>query len=314
MRIALTGATGFAGGPILAELLRAGHEVSILVRKLQDHQFDGGIKVVGGDLDNVDALNKFADGAEVIVHVAGAITAASEAGYFQINYNGTKNVHAAAVAAGVRRLVHISSLAARIPELSPYAASKRAAEDFLQYQDGKMAILILRPSAIYGPGDKATLPLLLALQKPVAAIPGKSGARFSLLHVNDFAAVVAQAAAATQQGLLEVDDMQGGHDWAELATLNREQSGRPRKLIYLPQGLVNAVALAAEWRVLLTGRPGMVNRGKVRELYHPDWVTRGAGWPRPNAIPLRDGFAETLSWYRNEGWLPPLAQNVRSTP
>jgi nucleoside-diphosphate-sugar epimerase len=311
-RIALTGATGFAGGPILSALLAAGNDVTVLVRRPRDGQFPSSVKVVTGDLEDVAALNSFVSGADVVAHVAGAITALSESQYFKVNLTGTKNLFEASMTAGVSRFVYVSSLAARMPAISPYAASKRAAEDYLQTVKTEMDVVILRPSAVYGPGDKATLPLLAALQKRIALLPGKASARFSLVHVEDFAAVVAQAVASKAHGLFEIDDMSGGYGWAELAAINFRQSGMPQHVTYLPRGLVSLVAIGAEIGTFFTGLPGMVNRAKVRELYHEDWVVRGANWPRSNPIGLAEGLAETLNWYRNKGWLPPLKRNDRS--
>lgn len=305
-RIALTGATGFAGGPILKALLAAGHNATVLVRRPRENQFSSTVKVVVGGLDDLAALRDFVAGTDVVVHVAGAISAISEAEYFRVNFAGTKQLFEAAQAAGVKRFIYVSSLAARLPSISAYAASKRAAEDYLQSVPTKMKIVVLRPSAIYGPGDKATLPLLAALQKPVALLPGKASARFSLVHVADFASVVAEAIASKATGLFEIDDMAGGHSWAELAEINLKQSGTPQHVTYLPKILVSIVALGAEALTFFTGLPGMVNRAKVRELYHDDWVVQGRPWPRPSPIGLEKGLIETLSWYRQEGLLPPL--------
>lgn len=310
MRIALTGATGFAGGPILSALLTDGHDVKVLVRRPRDGQFPMA-KIIAGGLDDVLALQALATDADVVVHVAGAISATSEAEFFRVNFAGTKHVFEAAQAAGVKRFVFVSSLAARLPSISAYAASKRAAEEFLQAATSEVDVVILRPSAIYGPGDKATLPLLAALQKRVALLPGKASARFSLVHVDDFAAVVADAAASKLIGLYEVDDMVGGYSWNELAAINVKDTGFPQHLAYLPKGLVSLVALSAEIGTFFTGLPGMINRAKVRELYHDDWVVRGNNWPRAHPIGLEKGLTETLNWYRSEGWLPPLKQAVR---
>jgi nucleoside-diphosphate-sugar epimerase len=306
--IALTGATGFAGGPILQGLLQDGHELRALVRSPRAQQFSDLVKVVRGDLENAAALKDLTKSADVVVHVAGAISG----DYVRVNVDGTRRLFEAADKAGVRRFVYVSSITARLPEISAYAASKRAAEEFLQNAKTDMEIVILRPSAIYGPGDKATLPLLTALQKRVALLPGRADAKFSLVHVEDFARVVASAAAGKAKGLFEVDDMSGGHGWAELADICAKLTGLPQHLTYLPKGLVSLVALGAEIGAYFTGQTGMVNRGKVRELYHHDWLVRGANWQRENPISLGEGLTETLAWYQREGWLPEAKRSVKS--
>ena len=311
-RVALTGASGFAGGPILAELLRAGHQVKALARRPKQGQFDSNVTVVKGDLDDLPALNALVAEVDVVVHVAGAISALDDNGYFKINFGGTRSLFNAATQSGVKRFVNVSSMAARNPELSAYAGSKRAAEDFLATRSDEMEILTLRPSAIYGPGDKATLPLLAELQKTVATIPAQSKAQFSLIHVADFARVVGLAATGRQTGMLEIDDMSGGHNWLELAALNRNINGKPARVFFLPKTLVTGVAIASELGSKFTGQSSMINRGKVNELYHGDWVARGAGWPRDNPIGLAQGLAETVTWYRAHGWLPPQKQAVRT--
>jgi nucleoside-diphosphate-sugar epimerase len=307
-KIALTGATGFAGGPILQALLRDGHDVSALVRNPRHQQFSAAVVVVQGDLENDSALSDLVHHADVVVHVAGAISG----DYARVNVDGTKRIFTAAHVSGVKRFIYVSSITARQPEISTYAASKRAAEEFLQNAKTDMEIVILRPSAIYGPGDKSTLPLLAAMQKRVALLPGRSDAKFSLVHVDDFARVVASAACSTAKGLFEVDDMSGGHGWAELAAICAKLTGMPQHLTYLPKGLVSLVALGAEIGAYFTGQTGLVNRGKVRELYHHDWVARGANWQRENPIGLNEGLTETLKWYQREGWLPETKRSVKS--
>ena len=114
MKIALTGATGFAGGPILRELSSAGHSLSVLVRRPQNGQFDPAVRVVKGDLGDLAAIKDLCADAHVVVHVAGAISALNEAGYFKINFAGTRNVFEVAMAASVKRFVFVSSISARI--------------------------------------------------------------------------------------------------------------------------------------------------------------------------------------------------------
>jgi hypothetical protein len=74
--------------------------------------------------------------------------------------------------------------------------------------------------------------------------------------------------------------------------------------VFLPRAVPQAAAIMAEVVARLAGRPGMINRGKIAELYHPDWVVGGEGWPLSDPLTIRRGLPQTLAWYRAAGWLP----------
>jgi len=73
------------------------------------------------------------------------------------------------------------------------------------------------------------------------------------------------------------------------------------------------VAVAAEGWARLSGKPGLVNRGKIAELYHPDWVSREGTLALPDPTDFEQGFAETVNWYRGAGWLPAARPADRSS-
>lgn len=75
--------------------------------------------------------------------------------------------------------------------------------------------------------------------------------------------------------------------------------------VFLPRALPALVASGAEALARLSGKPGLINRGKIAELYHPDWVSRDGSLQLADPVPFADGFAETVRWYRAAGWLPP---------
>lgn len=311
-RIALTGATGFVGRAVTRLLAARDHELSILAR--DPARLDGAIeaRVVKGDLFNKTALAELATGCDAVLHLAGAIRALRREGYFAVNRDGTVNLARAALEGGVKRFVHVSSLAAREPQLSPYGASKLAAEEALSSLGGTLATLIVRAPAVYGPGDEATLPLLKLLMSPVAFLPGRREQRFSLIHVDDLAAVLCDAVESGRTGLVEVDDLSGGHNWEGLAALTRAAFGTPRRSLFVPYALAGAAGLAMDGLSAVSGRAHMVSLGKMRELYHPDWVAAGGNWPRPNPIALGEGLPETIRWYQARGKLPRAAAESRS--
>lgn len=305
MHIALTGATGFAGGPVLNAIKAQGHTVSALVRRLQPFSRNpADCTLIQGDLHTNPALEQLCEGADVLVHLAGAIAAPTRAQFMSVNVDGTQNVVEAARRQRVKRIVHVSSLAARLPLISDYAASKAEGEARI-WQAPDIKCLILRPSAIYGASDRVTLPLLQAMMKSIAIVPGSASARFSLLEVSDFAAIVADAISSNQVGLLELDDTEGAHQWQDLANITRARYGTPHSIRFVPQSIAMVAGCVVGGFARVFDKQAMITPGKVRELYHPDWVASGPGWPRKNPVRLQEGLIKTLEWYVAAGWIKP---------
>ena len=314
--IALTGATGFVGGHVLHVLLEKGCPVRLLARdpaRLSAAAMNTGrVEIVTGDLETQEALDALVRGARAVIHLAGAIKAARKREFHRINAQGARRLAAAAMGGGVGRFVHVSSLAARHPELSAYAASKRASEEMVRDACGGMANpVIVRPPAVYGAGDRATLGLFDQLSRRHALLPGRADARLSLIHARDVARALVHLALSDAAGgeILEIDDgKEGGYSWPDMARLAQEALGRPVHLHLLPRSLVAAAGVGADALSRLTGRAFMLSSGKARELYHPGWVAHSAamrektGWTARTGF--AEGFAQTLQWYCDKGWLP----------
>lgn len=312
--VAITGATGFAGRHAVAELARRGHHLRALVRSPDSAGLPAEVETVKGDLADPQALRQLVKGADAVIHLAGALAALDREGYFQVNAQGTRKLVEAALAAGTRRFVHMSSLAAREPQLSPYGASKRAGEEAVGEHGAALNAVIIRPPAVYGPGDRGTLPLIRELTRPVAAIPGRPDARFSLIHGRDLARIVADSIAGDEQGIHEVsDNKSGGYGWAELIEAAAALRGAPVRALFLPRAIPAAVAMGAEAVARLRNKPGLINRGKIAELYHPDWVCRQGTLALADPTGFAEGLAETVAWYRAAGWLPRGPTADRST-
>jgi UDP-glucose 4-epimerase len=303
MRVALTGASGFVGKAVLPLLIAAGHEVSALYRKSPTADFDG-VRVVLGDLTDQRALQELTMGADVVLHIAGAVSAKNAAAFHSVNTDGTVAVAHAAIAGGVKRFVYLSSMVVQKPTISAYAASKHAAEEALKKLGREIDVLILRPSAVYGPRDLATLPLLKQLLAPVALLPGRSTGRFALVHVEDLAAVCVSAVETDVTGLREIDDLSGGYGWSDLINVTRAAFNRPRLAITVPYGVAMAIGLVSSAFARLTGTTAMLTVEKVREMYYPTWLTREENWQRANPVQLAKGLPDTVRWYQAQGLLP----------
>lgn len=305
LKIALTGATGFVGRAVVSALLAKHYQVSALVRDLTKASLPFELRSVQGDLQNGAALDDLTKGADVVIHVAGVTGALTRNDFFVANERGSRAIAEAAARNGVKRFVHISSLAAREPELSIYGASKRAGEAAVETLKAKMSVVILRPPAVYGPGDRGTLPLLRSLTQSFAVIPSSSMSRFSLIYVDDLARIIVEAAGATRTGVVELDDGQRqGHDWRELAHIASVSEQKSVAPIFLPRPVAMSVAAIVEAIGRITGRLPFVSPDKIKQLYFADWVSRGEGWPLKEPIGFAQGLSMTLDWYRKERWLP----------
>ena len=305
LKIALTGATGFVGRAVVSALLAKHYQVSALVRDMPKANLPVELRLVQGDLQNGSALDELTNGADVVIHVAGATGALRRSDFFVDNEKGSRAIAEAAARNGVKRFVHISSLAAREPELSIYGASKRAGEAAIETSKAKMSVVILRPPAVYGPGDRGALPLLRSLTRPFAVIPSSRLSRFSLIYVDDLARIIAEAAGAKRAGVVELDDGQRqGYDWRELAQIASVSEQKSIMPIFLPKFVAMSVAAIVEAIGRATGRLPFVSRDKIKQLYHGNWVSRGEGWPLKEPVGFAQGLSKTLDWYRKERWLP----------
>jgi len=315
--VAVTGATGFVGGHLIEALLADGHHVRVLVRdRSKLKQTSERLEIVEGDLDNKKALARLVAGAGAVIHCAGAIAALGRGGFFKVNQAGAENVALAVKKAGVERFVLVSSLAAREPELSAYGASKLAGEKSLAALVKPEHLAIVRPPAVYGPGDKATLPLIRALTQKRAILPGRADQKISLLYVKDLAGLLVNLAHGGDLDgtVLEVDDgCPGGYSFKDLAQLAGAAQGHDVALTLLPRPVVAMAGFAAGIAAQISRRAMVLSPEKVRELYHPNWVATGAnvaGW-KPE-VQFAEGFGLTLSWYQQNGWLPGVGSAVTS--
>jgi nucleoside-diphosphate-sugar epimerase len=312
--IAVTGATGFVGRVVVAQLLAAGHSVKALVRDIAQAQLPISVACVEGDLKNTSALQTLTHNADAVVHIAGAIAGVTRGDFFDVNVDGTVALAKAAKTQGVKRFVHVSSMAAREPDLNFYAESKAEAEQFLTTFDNAMLVVVLRPAAIYGPGDKATLPLLNALMSRIALIPGTPDAQFGMVHVEDVARAVVEAVMSSVTGMFEIDDGSGGYGWRDLIAVTQRHFGVPRRVVYLPKVLAMTLGLAGDIAAKWNRRPAMINTGQMKQIYHLDWRVKGAAWPLKNAVGLTDGLPQTIQAYQASGLLPRLDVKDRSAP
>lgn len=207
MRVLVTGANGFIGRHVCAALVDAGHTVVGLVRPGSKRRDLPGVRLCQGDITVRRSLEKPLNGCEAVIHLAGAKQAVRDSTYNRVNTRGSAKLAKAARRAGVDRVVFVSTIAAQGPArggrphvlagseapLNAYGRSKLSAEQRMREVLGD-ALIILRPSLVYGPDD----PHLLAWARMVRRriVPMVSQLELSMLHVDDLAQAAIKALTA----------------------------------------------------------------------------------------------------------------------
>lgn len=300
MILALTGATGFVGRHTVERALAAGHEIRALTRRAQPPQ--PGVTWIEGALDNPASLAALVQGAQAVMHLAGVVNAPDRAGFVAGNIEGTRTVLAAAEAAGVQRFIHVSSLAAREPDLSIYGWSKHEAERLVEASP--LLWTIVRPSGVYGPGDTEMRDVFRLARFGLALTPPRHG-RVSLIAVEDLARLLVLLAQTVEpRALYEVDDGTALTHAALARAIGRAVGRRRLATIALPAPLLRLGArIDRRWR----GAGAKLTPDRARYLLHPDWTADPALAP-PAAlwaplVPTEAGLAATAQWYRARGLL-----------
>lgn len=231
MRVCVTGGTGFIGGALVDRLLREGASVRVLARPSPraDALAVRGAEVVRGDLSSAQTVDEAVRGTEVVFHAAAMVEGhGSRKEFEEANLGGTQQVFEACIRQGVRHVVYLSSIAVyglistgeRIDELTPldgspekrdfYAQSKIEAEQYATAIGLKtrLAVTILRPGVVYGPGRRLPVALLGFQTGRTNVVFGKRRLRFPITYIDNLVDSIVLAA-KTEGGLrkyIVIDD------------------------------------------------------------------------------------------------------------
>lgn len=298
--LAITGATGFVGKRTVDLALATGHTVRALTRRAQPAR--EGLVWVEGSLENADSLARLASGADAVLHIAGVVNAPNHIGFIRGNVEGTERMIEAAASMGVRRFVMVSSLSAREPQLSNYGRSKERAESLVR----KSALdwTIVRPPAVYGPGDLEMLDLFRLAKRGLALLP--PGGHMSAIHADDLARLLI-ALAETDPGrlILEPDDgREGGWSHEGFSRAIGDALGKKVRAFALPRAIMST---AATLDGLFRRSGAKLTHDRVSYMCHPDWVVDPSRRPSADLwlprIGTREGLKATADWYRSQGLL-----------
>jgi dihydroflavonol-4-reductase len=325
-RVLVTGATGFVGGRLVEALLRNGSSVTCLVRKNSDTRTlqKLPVRLVVGDLEDTEAIREAARGIQTIYHVAGAIKAAGREQYLRINQFGTRHLLevAAETNPDLGRFIHVSSLAAAGPSragrglteednpnpISWYGESKLKGEQEALKYARSFQVSILRPSAVYGPGDRETLLIFRMIKRGCLFTPGRARRQFSLIHVDDLTAALIHASRQdTPSGEVFFISRPESFTWEEVGRAIALALGRKYRSLAFPRSIAIMAGFAGDLWVKLSGKPATVTSQKLKELLEPSWVCNPLKAQTmmgfSTKIDLENGIRSTAQWYKDHGWL-----------
>jgi len=328
MKALVTGATGFIGSHLVDALLERGVEVRCLVRRSSNRRWLEGkpVELVEASLEDPDSLAPAVREVEIVYHVAGLIAARSYEEFLRGNRDATANLLAAVrrYAPGIRRFVFLSSLAAVGPApslaepvteqtpyhpITAYGRSKQAAEEVVRAAADTLPITIVRPPAVYGPRDAATLPFFRSVRLGIAPLIGFRDKYLSLVHVRDLVRGILLAAESPQAvGQIYFISSEEVYTWAQLTEAARVALGRRYVWrVRVPHAFVMGIASVAEVAGWVMKRPPVFDFEKGRDLIQPYWICSvekartELGYRQ--CVGLVEGMQETVQWYRQHGWL-----------
>ncbi len=333
MKVALTGATGLLGANLAEALLLEGHSVTATRRASSkvDHLSDLALNWVEATLEDPQALTRAFTGSEVVFHCAAAVTIRKKAAPWVVSANvtGTRHVLDAVKAAGVKRLVHCSSVAAvglsedgePLDETAPwnfarhglldgYTLTKRQAEEIVHEAVAREGVdaVIVNPTYMIGPRDARPSSGKMLLEVVAQATPGVSSGVNNFVDVRD---VARGMVAAAHQGRTGERYILGGIDlsYAEFFRLIAEVADVPAIRRRIPRSLAQLVGWWGDLQETLMDKEPFLNSATIAWAYTDHYKFRSdkavteLGY---TISPLVPAIRDALVWFQEHGMLDPL--------
>ncbi len=276
--VLVMGGTGFIGRHVCRALIDRGRLPRLLVREGSERNIPEDIRercrVTPGDATVAESVENAAQGTEAIVNLVGIVRERPGAGitFDRLHVDVARHAVGAARVWGISRLIHVSALGAAPGRAPAYFDSKGRGEEVVR--ESGLDVTVVRPSLVFGPGDRLTGPLCAAAARlPVLPFPGRGMGRLQPVFVGDVARYVA-AALDDSRTFGRTVELAGPEvlSWEEIVDRAAASAGRRPWKVRVPRALLRAGAAALSRFGSFPLSPGMV------DMLAADWVA-GEGFP-----------------------------------
>lgn len=324
MKVLVTGATGFVGGHLVKRLINDGYSVRALVRKGRDiSRFDRGVEIAYGDITESDSLDNAVRNVDVVYHLAAMVKEAGvpDSQFWKVNVEGTRNLLEVSHNLGIKRFIHVSTCGVHGDIKNPPASEDYPFNPEDIYQKTKiesekisvgfvkkgLPVVIIRPTGVYGPGDRRLLKLFILIRERKFFIVGDGKTLFHPVYIDDLIdGLILAGEIPSAEGEAFIIGGERYLTLNELTELIAKTLNVPVRRLHLPVFPVRALAIAIEF----TFKPLRIEPPLFRRRV--DFFTKNRAFDISKAksilsyqpkVDIEDGIRLTVDWYKREGLL-----------
>jgi len=319
----ITGSNGFIGSNLVRELLSKNYDVTCLVRKTSNLESIKNlpVKFAYGDCNDIESLRKGCEGQDYVFHLAAKVKEKSRKKYFEVNFDGTKNLLTAINELNIKKFIFLSSQAAagpsesKIPKteeesenpISYYGKSKLAAEKYVR-KYAKIPWTIIRPSSVFGPYDKDFYIYFKLVKKGFAPLVGFGEKFISLIYVEDLSNLIIKATENPKANYQTFFASDGNiYSWNDFIEILKNVMKKKVIILKIPMSFAYTTAFFNECTKYLHKKQATLNLQKVKEMKIKYWLCSSEKARKLLNFSPKFSFdkalQKTYNWYKENKWL-----------